>query len=223
MSPAIQHGRYPRPLKVSQTPSLDCVQMSRATTLPKLFESLTGKWKLERNLHSTNANEPSGKCYGEASFQPRPPSPVIGADGKLNLAEAELLYHEQGEFELPNAIRLPFSKKYIWRLEMDTRDISVWFAKPGTEAVDYLFHKIGSPHDDATEQTDPEQKQYRQLHGSGGHLCIDDFYSTSYTFTFDETDLKIVDWESLHEVRGPKKDQLIFTKFAKNLLDVSSS
>lgn len=207
---------------MSQTPSLERVQMSRATTLSKLFESLTGKWKLERNLHSTNSNEPSGKCYGEASFQPRPSSSVVGADGKLNLAETELLYYEQGEFELPNAIRLPFSKKYIWRLEKDSKDISVWFAKPGTEAVDYLFHEIGVLHDDATEQINIEQKQYRQLHGSGGHLCVDDFYTTSYTFTFDEDDLKIVAWESLHEVSGPRKDQLIFTKFVKQSANIAS-
>ena len=189
--------------------------MSRATTLGKLFESLAGKWKLERNLHSTNSSEPSGKCYGEASFTARSPSPVLQEDGKLDLAEAELLYHEQGEFELPNAVRLPFSKKYIWRLDKDSKDFSVWFAKPDGDAVDYLFHKIGIPNDDAIKQTDSEQKQYRQLHGSGGHLCVDDFYNTSYTFTFDLENLKIATWESLHEVRGPKKDQLIFTKFER--------
>ena len=189
--------------------------MSRATILPKLFESLAGKWKLERNLHSTNTSEPAGKCYGEASFTARPPSPVLQEDGKLDLADAEMLYHEHGEFELPNSIRLPFSKKYIWRLDKDSKDISVWFAKPDTtDAVDYIFHKIGVPHD-ALGETDPEQKEYQQLHGSGGHLCVDDFYSTSYTFTFGTTDMKVAAWESLHEVRGPKKDQLIFTKFEK--------
>ncbi len=196
--------------------------MSRATTLPKLFASLAGKWKLERNLHSTNTSEPSGKCYGEASLDPQPPSPVLDEDGKLDLTEAELLYHEQGEFELPNSVRLPFSKKYIWRLEKDSNDISVWFTKPGSETADYLFHKIGIPHDEAIEHGKSEQKQYHQLHGSGGHLCIEDFYSTSYTFTCNEDDLKVVAWESLHEVRGPKKDQLIFTKFSRELVDNAS-
>jgi Family of unknown function (DUF6314) len=188
--------------------------MSRATTLQTLFRSLAGRWKLERDLHSTNTSEPSGKCYGEASFTARPPSPVLQEDGKLDLASAELLYHEQGEFELPNCIRLPFSKKYIWRLNQESSEISIWFAKPGSEAVDYLFHKIGIPGSDSGEQSG-EQKQHRQLHGSGGHLCVDDFYNTSYTFTSDAGDLDIVAWESLHEVRGPKKDQLIFTKFEK--------
>jgi hypothetical protein len=186
--------------------------MSRATTLPKLFESLAGKWTLDRNLHSTNAAEPAGKCIGVATFTPRNPSPVVVEDSKLDIAAAEFLYHEQGEFELPNSIRLPFSKKYIWRLNQESTDISVWFAKPGNDAVDYLFHKIGVSHDDVTQQVSSEEKQ---IHGSGGHLCINDFYSTSYTFIFNPIDFRVSAWESLHEVRGPKKDQLIFTKFTK--------
>ena len=187
--------------------------MSRTSKLPRVFESLTGKWKLERNLHSTNTSEPSGKCYGEASFTSRQPAPVLQEDGKLDQAAAELLYHEQGEFELPNSLKLPFSKKYIWRLNQDFSDIGVWFAKSGDDAVDYLFHKIGIPYEDA--EPTGQSKQFDQIHGSGGHLCVEDFYNTSYTFTFDTKDLNVVGWESLHEVRGPNKDQLIFTKFVK--------
>ena len=189
--------------------------MSCATILSRLFESLAGRWTLERNLHSTNASESSGKCYGVASFTARPPSPVLSDDGKLDLAKAELLYHEQGEFELPNSMRLPFSKKYIWRWSQESHDINVWFAKPAGDSVDYLFHMIGISHEDSSEQATSEQKQYHQIHGSGGHLCVDDFYSTTYTFTYDPKDLKVAAWESLHEVRGPKKDQLIFTKFTR--------
>lgn len=191
--------------------------MARATIPARLFESLAGTWKLERNLHSTNASEPSGKCYGTASFTARAPSPVLSEDGKLDQPTAEMLYREQGEFELPTSLRVPFSKTYIWRLNQEPEEtqISVWFAKPGTDAVDYLFHKIGIPHDDSLVQAGADQKQHRQIHGSGGHLCIDDFYSTSYTFTFDPDSLLVSAWESLHEVRGPRKDQLIFTKFSK--------
>jgi hypothetical protein len=191
--------------------------MARATSTAKLFESLAGTWTLERNLHSTNASEPSGKCFGTASFNSRTPTPVLGEDGKLDQPVAEMLYHEQGEFELPNSLRLPFSKKYVWRLNQEPQEmrISVWFAKPGTDAVDYLFHKVGIPYDDSGVQAGTEQNPYHQIHGSGSHLCIDDFYSTSYTFTFDRDSLTVSAWESLHEVRGPTKDQLIFTKFAK--------
>lgn len=189
--------------------------MSRATTLATLFPSLGGQWKLDRNLHSTNATEPSGNCEGVASFTPRAPSPVLQETGKLDVAEAELVYHEQGEFQLPNSIRLPFSKKYIWRLNQESQDISVWFAKPGTDIVDYLFHKIGVSHSEANEQVESEQDNAVQIHGSGGHLCVDDFYSTSYTFILNPNGSRVSAWESLHEVRGPKKDQLIFTKFTK--------
>lgn len=186
--------------------------MSRVTTLTTLFDSLTGTWTLSRDLDSANASEPSGKCFGTATFTSRQPSPVLDAEGKLHSADAEMLYHEKGEFQLPSMIKVPFSKKYVWRLGQDQggqEQISVWFTKPGTEAVDYLFHDV------QISQIDQGEQQVL-VHGQGGHLCIDDFYSTEYVFIVGEGhDAKVKHWKTVHEVRGPKKDQVLTTRFQR--------
>src|SRR4051812_13905801 len=107
---------------------------SRTTLLTELFHNLAGKWRLERKLHSADASEPSGNCTGEAMFTITQPSPVIADDGSLQLADAELLYHEHGEFEMTTStqsqgdvLKFAFSRKYIWRLQkaQDMHTISV--------------------------------------------------------------------------------------------------
>ena len=190
------------------------VTMSRNTSPAALFHSLTGTWTLNRDLHSANAHEPSGKCFGTATFTPRPASPVIDSDGKLRLAIAEMLYHEQGEFQLPSLVKVPFSKKYVWRLVKEDNQgeekISVWFTKPGSDAVDYLFHDVQIIYDF-------NELNHDQLHGSGGHLCVDDFYSTEYDFRISPADGQAVEsWSTVHDVRGPKKDQTLTTTFSRS-------
>lgn len=198
---------------------------SRTTLLTDLFQNLAGKWRLERNLHSADASEPSGNCTGEATFTITQPSPVVASDGSLDLADAELLYHEQGEFEMTsstqsqgNVLKFAFSRKYIWRLQKteDVHTISVWFTKPGTNVIDYLFHKIDIPA--RSDHDDKLPVQQIVLDGSGGHLCIDDFYSSSYSFHLNtpSRNPNLLSWfATTHEVRGPKKDQLIKTTFSR--------
>lgn len=188
------------------------VRMGRATQLQTLFDSLAGTWALDRDLASANASEPSGRCLGKATFTPRSPSPVLDQDGKLHLADAEMLYHETGEFHLPSQVKVPFSKKYVWRFEREAPKISLWFTKPGTDKVDYLFHNI-----DLTIGSDTQE-----AHGSGGHVCIDDFYATSYCFKMasgqtlaEDKEPTVASWETVHEVRGPKKDQKLTTNFTR--------
>lgn len=198
------------------------VQPSRVTLLTELFHKLAGTWTLTRTLNSANATEPSGSCTGTATFTVTQPSPVLGSDGKLNLADAELLYHEQGEFEMAKqssvqaAIpKFTFSRKYIWRLQKthDNHTISVWFTKPGTNTIDYLFHKIDIPIDNNLLSNPSD---VIVIEGAGGHLCVEDFYSSSYTFHLDRRDGNpplLSSFTTTHEVRGPKKDQLIQTTF----------
>lgn len=185
------------------------VNMSRATHLQALFDSLAGTWALDRDLTSANASEPSGRCSGTAIFTRRKPSPVVDENGKLNLTDAEMLYHETGEFHLPTQVKVPFSKKYVWRFDHDVPKISIWFTKPGTDKVDYLFHNI-----DLAVDADA-----REARGSGGHLCVEDFYATSYVFTLASSQTPpgptVASWETTHEVRGPKKDQVLTTRFTR--------
>jgi hypothetical protein len=181
--------------------------MCQSSFLQALFDSLAGTWSLDRDLASANAQEPSGKCLGRAMLTARAPSTVVDQDGKLQTADGEMLYHESGDFHLPNQVKMPFSKKYIWRFNKDAAKISVWFCKPGTEQVDYLFHNI--------DLVLNEKKS--EASGTGGHLCIDDFYSTSYAFNLSSLGEAAVvqSWETTHEVQGPKKDQTLTTRFAK--------
>lgn len=194
---------------------------SRVTLLRDVFHSLAGTWALHRKLQSEHAAEPSGTCTGTAAFTVTQPSPVLDSDGTLNLADAQLLYHEQGEFEMFQISstqggpipKFTFSRKYIWRLQTtdDTHTISVWFTKPGTDTIDYLFHKIDVPSDQSIDTM--------TIHGAGGHLCVEDFYSSSYQFHLDQNDTDatptLASFNTTHEVRGPKKDQLIETSFTR--------
>ena len=195
--------------------------MGRANELQKLFESLKGQWILLRELQSKNASEPSGFCHGTASFTSREPSPVMGDDGELDLAAAELLYSEEGELEVSNTVKFKFSRKYIWRLKQDSGvgNISVWFTRPGTELIDYLFHKIDI---DMSRTSKSDHGSLQGLEGNGGHLCVEDFYSSSYTFYLSENAEHqshaplFSAFQSVHEVRGPQKDQVITTQFARS-------
>ncbi|EXJ96142.1 hypothetical protein A1O1_01268 [Capronia coronata CBS 617.96] len=197
---------------------------SGTALITNLFHTLQGTWSLDRKLQSADPSAPSGRCSGKATFTPTQPSPIVDSDGKLQLADSELLYHEQGDFEMaaaapgqPAPLKLPFSRKYIWRLKQadEALTISVWFTKPGTDTIDYLFHQIDIPF----AQDDVEGSHGEiVLRGTGGHLCVADFYSSSYSFslTGQSPDSVILSsWSTLHEVRGPKKDQIIETKFTK--------
>lgn len=201
--------------------------LSHPALLTRLFDDLSGTWLLNRQLESANTSEPSGRCTGKATFtKAQSPSPVLDQNGKLDVADAELLYHEQGEFEMMlttgnNLTSVPtftFSRKYIWRLQRTdyAHTISVWFTKPGTEQIDYLFHKIDLPFE--KEQALKSDSRV-VLNGTGGHLCIEDFYNSSYAFTMSrpstDSPFALTSWTMEHEVQGPKKDQHITTTFIR--------
>jgi len=198
-------------------------QKSSAMTM--LWNGLQGTWRLSRKLHSMNATEPSGNCIGTASFTPRQPAIFVDKEGKLQNASKEMLYTERGDFEMTstnsimNAPKFAFSRKYVWRLQDEKSsnpEISIWFVKPGTEQLDYLFHTFLVQ--DVTEYK-KSAKSLTMVECSGGHLCVEDYYSSTYTFqlsemTDDGPDSRTVAcWTMLHEVRGPKKDQIIETEF----------
>lgn len=196
--------------------------MNSSTIACAVFRQLQGKWKLDRTLKSTNTSEPSGKCYGIASFTPRPVTKI--SDHK---ASDEMLYEESGDFEIsvpPNAAyaspRLTFSRKYIWRLsDGEEPTISVWFTKPGTEELDYLFHE-----QDLRSNSDASTKsRTAAARAHGSHLCVADMYETDYRYDLSNEiapeNSKILQWSTSHTVKGPKKDQLIMTTFTNKNID----
>lgn len=198
----------------------------KSDALSILWHGLQGTWQLKRSLHSLNAAEPSGNCTGVAAFTSRQPAVFVNADGKLQMASQEMLYSEQGEFDMASTVGTPmpkfsFSRKYVWRLQDENAqqpEISVWFVKPGTEEIDYLFHKflVQSFTEDSMNDS-----HISNIECSGGHLCVEDYYSSTYAFQFSSETQScggedvLASWTMLHEVRGPKKDQVIETTFTK--------
>lgn len=203
--------------------------MTKYTLLPALWHSLENtRWALHRTLHSTNTAEPSGTCNGTAKFTSRPPSTFVDRDKQVQPAAGEMLYVEEGSFRmsnsLPNSPAFSFSRKYIWRLR-DERpgppEISIWFTKPGTEEIDYLFHTFLVQRMDEAEGDSVDSSGIKVI-CSGGHLCVEDFYSSTYVFSGTKTEdgegmkIEVDSWTMHHDVRGPKKDQSIETVFRKN-------
>lgn len=134
---------------------------------------------------------------------------------------------------LPNSPSFAFSRKYVWRLrdnEVQPPDISIWFTKPGTEEIDYLFHTflVQRVNESSTKKNG---EAFFEVDCSGGHLCVEDYYSSSYVFSGERTGddgaaglgIKLNSWTMHHDVRGPKKDQSIETLFEKDDIAVGEN
>ena len=201
-----------------------------ADILPYLFKSLEGSWKLERRLISSDASEPSGRCHGVGHFTFRPP-PKVESDIQRYGEVVEMLYHEEGQFQMhaPSVgVRMPnmtFSRNYIWRLNSPGTEsraplLSLWLTKPGTEELDYLFHTLSIDGQAPNQQTDKFQPRALTVRAHGSHLCVEDQYETDYAFKFgtqeDGARLILVQWQTAHTVKGPKKDQRIETTFTRD-------
>ena len=198
-------------------------QVAKEAMLLTIWHRLQNtKWQLRRTLHSIDTTEPSGTCTGTATFTTRPPSTLKDREGERQVASQEMLYSEQGELTM-SAAKFPFSRKYVWRLrDMDTEcdekaEISIWFTQPGTEKVDYLFHAFTLQR--SGEKTSGVSSGSRfEVECSGGHLCVEDYYSSSYIFDLQKqadegSELVLKAWKMRHDVKGPKKDQSLETYF----------
>lgn len=197
----------------------------KSAVIRQFWQQLQGTWKLTRKLHSVNAAEPSGNCEGTATFTIRQPAVFVDDDGVLQTASKEMLYSEQGEFEMTtpsgsvNMPKFSFSRKYVWRLQEDklaNPEITVWFVKPGTEQIDYVFHKFLLQH---VSDASKGGSSVSSVECSGGHLCVEDYYASTYVFHLQKEltgDASLHEWDMIHEVRGPKKDQVIETSFSRS-------
>ena len=199
--------------------------------LASLFHSLEGSWQLERRLNSANASEPSGRCHGVAHFTSRPPSKVEGDIRRPGGWTQEMLYHEEGQFQMQGpsvGVQMPymtFSRNYIWRIDFPSvrgpqPGISLWFAKPGTEELDYLFHGLIVEGRTSAQCINVFQGGPATIQAHGSHLCVEDQYETDYTFTIthheDGAKLALAQWQTVHTVKGPHKDQRIETTFIRD-------
>lgn len=180
----------------------------------RLFLSLKGSWKLIRHLHSAIPTYPSGILEGTAAFQER-----ASADPMYDL---EYLYTENGQLVTQQGFTLSASRRYVYRFQETTGQISAWFVKPeGGETVDYLFHvldledsinKFWSPNANGTS---------KQATASGYHLCVNDDYRVYYRFNANGANLS--SWGVKYSVKGPNKDYDADSKFSRDHVDGSES
>jgi hypothetical protein len=201
-----------------------------------LFKSLEGSWNLERKLNSSNVSEPSGQCHGIARFTIPAPGPVgrgiqgRGIQGHGDVV-GEMLYREEGQFQMQApapGVHMPymtFSRNYIWRLnsakaEFGEHLISLWFTKPGTEQLDYLFHILAMDDQTPGQLSEHSRQSASVIRAHGSHLCVEDQYETHYVFRFtdqgDAAEPSLAQWQTIHTVKGPNKDQRIETTFTRD-------
>ncbi len=207
----------------------------QAGLLRTLFHGLEERWRLDRTLNNSAGSESSGVCAGVGLFTPRPPSQVEGSTGQGNSTVEEMLYQEQGQFQMQSATSgagalpvMTFSRSYVWRMGSSSPGtgipaLSLWFTKPGTEQLDYLFHELSMDIETLARPKLGQDELRTVVRAHGSHLCVEDQYETDYAFAlkWDDTSQRdatalLEQWTTLHTVKGPKKTQRIETTFTKD-------
>lgn len=102
-----------------------------------------------------------------------------------------LFYSENGKLILPNGQILNSSVQYEFLL--NSRGIDIFFTTP----KEALFQSINFELKDGTYT------------GQASHQCSKDVYSSQYTFFHDKS------FETIHNVKGPKKNYISKTLFRK--------
>lgn len=177
-----------------------------------LFIALKGSWKLIRYLHSAIPTNPSGILEGTVIFQAR-----ASTDPMYDL---EYLYTENGQLVTEQGFTLSASRRYVYRFQETTEQISAWFVKQEDgETVDSLFlvlsfedsmRKLISPHAGGVSE---------QATAIGYHLCIDDNYHVQYSFNASHADMS--SWGVKYTVKGPNKDYIADSKFSRDYVEGS--
>ncbi|KAI1007536.1 hypothetical protein K3495_g685 [Podosphaera aphanis] len=183
-----------------------------------VFRGLQGIWCLKRFITSQIDSFPSGTLDGTAVFHPRYltlPDLVDGsgtADPESS-SIAEYLYAEEGDFTLSWGGRMRANRSYVWRYDGVKDSIEVWFTKDH-KTPDYFFHAlIFDPPSSATEDPSSSSSEHASWRATSTHLCINDLYRVTYTFSFRGAALQ--SWSSTYTVHGPKKDYKIENTFAR--------
>ena len=153
-----------------------------------IFAGLKGDWKLVRSLKSAISAYPSGTFDGLATFRERiPTDPAF---------DAEYLYLENGHFKTQQGFTLSATRRYVYRYQQDSNQISAWFVKSEDGiTVDYLFHVLELP------TTTPETES---ISAKAHHLCNEDNYWVQYIFLHHNSSLNGLNVN--YVVKGPNKD-----------------
>jgi hypothetical protein len=164
----------------------------------QVFDSLQGRWNMRRQLKSAVSGYPVGIFQGVANFTPREPS--------ASAFDAEYVYTEEGELQTETGLKFKASRKYAYRYECSTDQISTWFIKDDGMTVDYLFNELRL-----------EQSSKSEVNGihvlKGDHLCVSDMYHASYQFRSPGENMT---FSVIYHVQGPKKDYSHDTAYSRS-------
>ena len=162
-----------------------------------VFEGLKGDWTLIRHLTSEVPAYPTGEFKGIASFRAR-----VSTDSKFDL---EYLYIEEGQFTTQQGLTLAATRRYVYRYQQRTEQISAWFVMPEDgETVDYLFHVLDFP------STIPTADKYSfRAH----HPCSKDNYWVEYDFIHQNLNLHRLNVR--YTVEGPNKDYVTDAEYTR--------
>ena len=191
-SAALGHGegsnRYPHHREPVAKPQ----SLSRS-----MFGGLSGTWTLIRRLTSELPAYPSGDFVGVASFRAR-----VCTDLNFDL---EYLYIEEGQFTTQQGATLAATRRYVYRYQQRTEQISAWFVKPEDgETVDYLFHVLDFPRTNPTGD---------KISLGAHHPCNKDNYWVEYDFTHQN--LNLHRFHVKYTVKGPNKDYVADAEYAR--------
>lgn len=162
--------------------------ISRSFKTGAIFAGLKGDWKVVRSLESAIPAYPSGIFDGLATFRERIPSdPAF---------DNEYLYVEDGHFKTQQGLTLSATRRYVYRYQLNSNQISAWFVKSEDGiTVDYLFHVLD------LSATTPETET---ISVKAHHLCNEDNYWVQYLFPYRDSNLN--EFSIKYAVNGPNKD-----------------
>jgi hypothetical protein len=132
----------------------------------------------------SKTDTPGGTFTGTAHFHPREPSNLTYM--------AEYLYIETGTFTMETGLSFPATRRYVYRYNEATDEITSWFTQEDNESVGALFN---------TWEFSEEGKGWM---AKGHHWCDPDTYRNSCEFRFKGA--KVEKFMIKYAVEGPRKE-----------------
>ncbi len=170
-----------------------------------IFHTLNGCWQLSRKFLCESGSENFGNLEGTATFTSRHPTD--------DTHDSEELYSEVGWFSTPKGLGFETYRHYVWRFDILTQGIDVWFVKADDrKSVDYLYHTLNFP-DRNSER--PRNTNIFEMTASGDHLCDKDNYQVKYTFHVENR--SVTRWTSRTTVCGPSKDYVLESIYTRKV------
>jgi hypothetical protein len=151
------------------------------------FRAMQGPWTLQRKIDSRHASSPGGVLKGVAHFHPRiPTSPTFAA---------EYLYIESGTFTMDTGFSFPATRRYVYRYNEFTDQISTYFVEEDGETAGAVFNRL------VFEKPRSAEKGWL---AKSSHWCSPDQYECLLEFRFRGVGLRSLGVR--YDVKGPSKD-----------------